>query len=180
MNELRRYLSVSDNQSSVSEALVNSIKEDEKDFPISERIDRRYRREPYRRKVVHVMKKIEYLLDALSGDKKDILEKSKKYTAEEFIADLELIKESLAENGLPGLSEQGKLQDMIIRARTFGFHLSGLDIRQHSGLHEETVSELLSQAKVIDNYGELSEDDKIEVLVQELSNPRPRYADFES
>jgi len=173
LNELRRYLSVSDNQSSVSEALENSIKEDEKDFPISERIDRRYRREPYRRKVVHVMKKIEYLLDALSEDKKDILEKSKKYTAEEFIADLELIKESLVENGLPGLSEQGKLQDMIIRARTFGFHLSGLDIRQHSGLHEETVTELLAQANVIDNYDELSEEDKIEILVQELSNPRP-------
>ncbi|MEQ8524857.1 phosphoenolpyruvate carboxylase [Gracilimonas sp.] len=173
LNELRRYLSVSNKQGKVSDALKKSLKEDEKEFPISERIKRRYTHELYRRKVVHIMEKVQYLLDALSGDKKDILEKSQKYTAPEFIADLELIKESLVENGLPGLSQQGKLQDMIIRAKTFGFHLSALDIRQHSGLHEETVTELLSQANVLDNYGELSEDQKIETLVQELSNPRP-------
>ena len=173
LNELRRYLSVSDNQAAVSEDLKNSLKQDERLFPISERIKRRYRHEPYRRKVVHIMKKMEYLLETLSGDKKDILDQSQKYTAAQFIADLELIKQSLVEHGLPGLSEQGKLQDMIIRAKTFGFHLSALDIRQHSGLHEETVTELLSQAKVLDNYDELSEQDKIEVLVQELSNPRP-------
>ncbi|MCP9290681.1 phosphoenolpyruvate carboxylase [Gracilimonas sediminicola] len=173
LNELRRYLSVSDKQGSVSDALKESLKEDEKEFPISERISRRYVHELYRRKVVHVMEKVQYLLDALDGDKKDILEKSQKYTASEFIADLELIKESLVENGLPGLSQQGKLQDMIIRARTFGFHLSALDIRQHSSLHEETVAELLSQANVVEKYGELGEDEKIDILVQELSNPRP-------
>ena len=173
LNELRRYLSVSNKQGKVSDALKKSLKEDEKEFPISERIKRRYTHELYRRKVVHIMEKIQYLLDALAGDKKDILEKSQKYTASEFIADLELIKESLVENGLPGLSQQGKLQDMIIRAKTFGFHLSALDIRQHSGLHEETVTELLSQANVLDDYDELSEEDKIDVLVQELSNPRP-------
>ncbi|MBO6585723.1 MAG: phosphoenolpyruvate carboxylase [Gracilimonas sp.] len=173
LNELRRYLSVSNKQGTVSDALKESLKEDEKEFPISERISRRYVHELYRRKVVHVMEKVQYLLDALDGDKKDILEKSQKYTASEFIADLELIKESLVENGLPGLSQQGKLQDMIIRARTFGFHLSALDIRQHSSLHEETVAELLSQANVVEKYGELGEDEKIDILVQELSNPRP-------
>lgn len=173
LNELRRYLSVSNKQGNVSDALKKSLKEDEKEFPISERIKRRYTHELYRRKVVHIMEKVQYLLEALSGDKKDILEKSQKYSASEFIADLELIKESLVQNRLPGLSQQGKLQDMIIRAKTFGFHLSALDIRQHSGLHEETVTELLSQANVLDNYDELSEDQKIETLVQELSNPRP-------
>ncbi|MEX0722258.1 MAG: phosphoenolpyruvate carboxylase [Gracilimonas sp.] len=173
LNELRRYLSVSKKQKGVSDSLKSSLEEDEKNFPIEERIKRRYQHELYRRKVVHIMEKIEFLLSVLDEDKKVILEQSQKYTAQEFIDDLELIRESLVENGLPGLAEQGRLQDMIIRAKTFGFHLSGLDIRQHSGLHEETVQELLAKAKVLDNYGELSEGDKIDVLVQELSNPRP-------
>ena len=34
--------------------------------------------------------------------------------------------------------------------KTFGFHLTALDVRQHSRLHEETVSQLLSKGEVID------------------------------
>ncbi len=173
LNELRRYLSVSNKQANVSDALKQSLEKDEKEFPISERIKRRYKHELYRRKVVHIMKKIEFLVDSLSKDKPEILKAAQEYTALEFIGDLELLKKSLVENGLSGLSEQGKLQDMIIRAKTFGFHLSALDIRQHSGLHEETVEELLSQANVLDNYGDLNEEEKIETLVKELANPRP-------
>ncbi|SMO96521.1 phosphoenolpyruvate carboxylase [Gracilimonas mengyeensis] len=173
LNELRRYLSVSDKQAKVSDALQASVEKDEEKFPISERYERRYKHEPYRRKVTHIMHKIQFLLDQLSEDKKTILTESQKYTAPEFIEDLELIKQSLVENGLTGLSQQGKLQDLIIRAKTFGFHLSALDIRQHSGLHEETIEELLSQGRVLDNYGELSEEEKIDVLVEQLSNPRP-------
>ncbi|MBD3616578.1 MAG: phosphoenolpyruvate carboxylase [Gracilimonas sp.] len=173
LNELRRYLSVSDKQAPVSDALRTSVEKDEKEFPISERYKRRYKHEIYRRKVTHIMRKIESLLDALGEEKPEILAASQKYNVSDFIYDLEVIKKSLVENGLSGLSQQGRLQDLIIRANTFGFHLSALDIRQHSALHEETVEELLSQAKVLDNYNELTETDKIEVLVKELSNPRP-------
>lgn len=173
LNELRRYLSVSDKQASVSEKLEESVRKDEKEFPLSERYQRRYKHEIYRRKVTHIMHKIQFLLDVISKDKAEILSNSEKYGPKDFIEDLELIKQSLVENGLPGLSEQGRLEDLIIRARTFGFHLSALDIRQHSSLHEETVEELLAQANVVDKYGRLSEDEKIEVLVKELSNPRP-------
>lgn len=173
LNELRRYLSVSDKQAAVSGELEKSVRKDEKEYPLSERYQRRYKHEIYRRKVTHIMHKIQYLLDLLSGDKAEILNGSKKYETKDFIEDLELIKQSLVENGLSGLSEQGRLEDLIIRAKTFGFHLSGLDIRQHSGLHEETVEELFTQANVTDNYGGLSEDEKINVLVKELSNPRP-------
>ena len=68
---------------------------------------------------------------------------------------------------------QGRLQDLIYCAKTFGFHLTALDVRQHSRLHEETVSELLSKGNVIENYEQLSEEEKIEVLEKELRNPRP-------
>lgn len=173
LNELRRYLSVSDKQADVSEELKKSVKNDEQDFPISDRYKRRYKHEIYRRKVTHIMHKIRFLQELLTGDKQDIITESQKYTANDFIEDLEIIRRSLIEHELPGLSQQGKLQDLIIRAHTFGFHLSALDIRQHSGLHEETIEELFSQANVIDDYSEISEQEKIDLLVQELANPRP-------
>lgn len=173
LNELRRYLSVSENQAPVSRELKESVDQDDANFPLSERFKRRYKHEVYRRKLTHMMQKIEFLLDHISEDKQEVLKMADRYTFEEFISDLELIKDSLMENGLTGLSQQGRLQDLLIRAKTFGFHLSGLDIRQHSRLHEETVEELLEEAGVHSNYASLDEEEKIGLLVQELSNPRP-------
>ncbi len=173
LNELRRYLSVSDKQAPVSDDLIASVNKDALKFPLSERYQRRYKHEIYRRKVTHIMHKIQFLLDELSKDKAEILKTAPTYTVSDFIGDLEILKKSLVEHGLSGLSEQGPLQDLLIRAKTFGFHLSTLDIRQHSRLHEETVTELFAQAKVLDNYAELSENEKVEALIKELSNPRP-------
>lgn len=173
LNELRRYLSVSDKQAKVSKDLEESVKKDEQEFPLSERYERRYKHEMYRRKVTHMMHKIRFLISKLSEDKQEVIRSAQTYTQRDFIDDLEIIKESLVKNGLSGLSEQGRLQDMIIRAKTFGFHLSSLDIRQHSSLHEDTVEELFAQANVLPEYSALSEDEKIEILVKELKNPRP-------
>lgn len=173
LNELRRYLSVSDKQAKVSKDLEASVKKDEQEFPLSERYERRYKHEMYRRKVTHMMHKIRFLITKLSEDKQEVIRSAQTYTQRDFIDDLEIIKESLVKNGLSGLSEQGRLQDMIIRAKTFGFHLSSLDIRQHSSLHEDTVEELFAQANVLPEYSALSEDEKIEILVKELKNPRP-------
>ncbi|WP_103665378.1 phosphoenolpyruvate carboxylase [Gracilimonas amylolytica] len=173
LNELRRYLSVSDKQAKVSKDLEESVKKDEQEFPLSERYERRYKHEMYRRKVTHMMHKIRFLISKLSEDKQEVIRSAQTYTQRDFIDDLEIIKESLVKNGLSGLSEQGRLQDMIIRAKTFGFHLSSLDIRQHSSLHEDTVEELFAQANILPEYSALSEDEKIEILVKELKNPRP-------
>ncbi len=174
LDEMRRYLSVSNNKYSITDELETSIKEDKELFTLSERYQRLYQHEPYRQKVTLIMHKLRYQLQELQeGRKEEVLEEAQKYTASDFIDDLQLIRESLEFGGLQGVSSYGKLNDLLIRARTFGFHLASLDIRQHSKLHEEAVSELLSLAKVTDNYGSLSEEEKIEVLTQELSNPRP-------
>lgn len=173
LNELRRYLSVSDKKVKVSEALLDSLEEDRKSHPISERYQRRYKHEVYRRKVTHMMGKIREQLEALEKDKATMLRVTDNYTASAFTDDLLLIRDSLSSFKLKGLSHQGKLLDLIIRARTFGFHLSALDIRQHSRLHEETVHALFSRAGVCSAYPELPEEDKIDLLVSELSNPRP-------
>ncbi|HKK46191.1 MAG TPA: phosphoenolpyruvate carboxylase [Balneolaceae bacterium] len=174
LDELRRYLSISESKYPISEGLKKSLHKDEQFDKLSERYQRLYKHEPYRRKVTHMMHKLQHQIDMINnGSQARILEEARKYTSEDFIAELELIEESLRESGLKGVGSVGKLQHLLIRAQTFGFHMATLDIRQHSKIHEEAVSELLSLAEVMDDYGSLSEDEKVELLNEELKNPRP-------
>jgi phosphoenolpyruvate carboxylase len=58
-----------------------------------------------------------------------------------FIADLQLLRESLAENN--GERPARLWLDPLLRqAETFGFHLHALDIRQHARVHARAVAEL--------------------------------------
>jgi phosphoenolpyruvate carboxylase len=59
----------------------------------------------------------------------------------------------------------------------FGFHLSGLDIRQNSDVHEEVITELLAWAGVHPDYSSLAEDDRVVLLVAELRTRRPLARD---
>jgi phosphoenolpyruvate carboxylase len=173
LNHLRRYLSISYKEIDISDQLKASLREEELENPLPDIYERRYQREPYRRKITHMMQKIQKQINALENEKPQILKISKEYRSNEFMQDIELIKNSLIEFDLKELAEQGKLQDLIDRACTFGFHLNALDIRQHSKLHEETVEELFNKAGVHKQYSSLTEEDKIDLLIEELKNPRP-------
>jgi phosphoenolpyruvate carboxylase len=59
----------------------------------------------------------------------------------EYLADLRVVQRSLAEAGA-GQQASGELQNLIWQAETFGFHLAGLEIRQHSGVHAKVLREL--------------------------------------
>jgi phosphoenolpyruvate carboxylase len=173
LEKVRRYLSISQNLVPASEELIKSLKKDEQEVPLSKQYKRHYKNEPYRRKVTHIMHRLRNMLAQLKGTEGEVLDSAKEYRARDFVKDLELIASSLKESGLEDVAKYGEFNDLIIRAKTFGFHLAALDIRQHSGLHEKAVTELLSVANVHDNYASLSEDEKVEILMQELRNPRP-------
>lgn len=95
------------------------------------------------------------------------------YTAVDFLKDLKFIQQSLIQAGLPDVALKGRLQKLIWRVESFGFHLAALDIRQHSAAHELVVAELFSKAQITDEYTTLSEDQKEAILTRELQNPRP-------
>ena len=59
----------------------------------------------------------------------------------EFLADLRLVQDSLAQAGAPRQAF-GELQHLIWQAETFGFHLAGLEVRQHSEVHARALAEL--------------------------------------
>lgn len=173
LRETRRYLSISQNLVTVPEALLKSLKKDDKEVPLSERFKRAYKNEPYRRKLTYMMHRLENLLEDINEDEQTILKSAADYTADNFIEDLDLIHTSLKESGLHDVSTYGQFNDLRIRAKTFGFHLAALDIRQHSEIHENAVEDLLNVAHVKDGYSDLSEDEKIDLLTDELQNPRP-------
>ena len=72
--------------------------------------------------------------------------------AEEFLADLRTVQESLAAAGADRQA-YGELQHLIWQAETFGFHLAELEIRQHSEVHAAALAELREHGP----DGELSE-----------------------
>ena len=59
----------------------------------------------------------------------------------EYLADLRVVLESLAKAGA-ARQAYGELQQLIWLAETFGFHLAGLEVRQHSEVHARALAEL--------------------------------------
>src|SRR5215468_3755850 len=59
----------------------------------------------------------------------------------EFLADLRLVQSALAAAGAVRQA-YGELQHLIWQAETFGFHLAGLEVRQHSKVHARALADL--------------------------------------
>ncbi len=83
----------------------------------------------------------------------------------EFIADLDVLIDSLFKHGAVYLA-RGRLANLRRAAEVFGFHLAPLDMRQHSAVHEQTVSELFAQHG--SDYAGLDELARREVLLTAL------------
>ena len=131
--------------------------------------------EPYRRaiRVVHgrLTATAQQILDDQPEHELD-LGLQRYETPTELLADLDVIDGSLRANGSAVLADD-RLARLREAVRTFGFHLSGLDMRQNSDVHEEVVGELLAWAGVHPDYRSLPEPDRVELLVAELGTRRP-------
>src|SRR5947209_2251668 len=99
-------------------------------------------------------------------------------TPEEMLADLETVDASLRAHGSALLADD-RLAQLREALHVFGFHLSGLDMRQNSDVHEEVVAELLAWAGVHPDYASLSEDERVNILAEELSTRRPLIGERE-
>ncbi|MDT7734344.1 MAG: phosphoenolpyruvate carboxylase, partial [Mycobacterium sp.] len=99
-------------------------------------------------------------------------------TPEEMQADLDTVDASLRAHGSALLADD-RLAQLREALHVFGFHLSGLDMRQNSDVHEEVVAELLAWAGVHPDYASLSEDERVNILAEELSTRRPLIGDRE-
>jgi len=93
--------------------------------------------------------------------------------ANEFVADLHRIRNSLLENN-DELLANADLKDLIRLAETFGFHLFQLDIRQESTRHTDAVAEIFEHIEPGLNYLNHSEEERIKLLAERIKHPAPR------
>ncbi|ORB68627.1 phosphoenolpyruvate carboxylase [Mycolicibacterium tusciae] len=97
-------------------------------------------------------------------------------TPAELLADLDIVDESLRRNGSAVLADD-RLARLREAVHVFGFHLSGLDMRQNSDVHEEVIAELLEWAGVHSDYRSLPEPERVELLAAEVATRRPLIGD---
>ncbi len=180
LRELRRELSISSRQAPVPEELYEAIEAERAELALDEQVQRVYQHEPYRLKLSYMMQRIH----RLRAEARAVLDEGARlpdrdggrawdYDSGAFVADLELLERCLTQTGFGTYVETGLLRRILVRARTFGFHMAALDVRQHSGVHEEALCALLRTAGVHDDYAALGEQEKIDLLTRELENPRP-------
>ena len=98
-------------------------------------------------------------------------------TPEALRADLKVLNNSLKLNGSASLAG-GRLRRLLRGVQVFGFHLAPIDLRQNSEVHARTVAELLAGADRCPDYEALAEDQRIKLLVEEISTPRPLYSPY--
>ncbi len=127
--------------------------------------------EPYRRALILIYSRLSATARHLGHDISHLPPVDKHAhayaTAQEFIADLDVMIDSLMQHGAVYVA-RGHLANLRRAAEVFGFYLAPLDMRQHSGVIEQTVSELFSHSCGKANYSDLDESAKREVLLQAL------------
>ncbi|EGD56097.1 phosphoenolpyruvate carboxylase [Gordonia neofelifaecis] len=135
--------------------------------------------EPFRSAVTAVRSRV--LARALVTLGEDFIDPAERSAAEssapyddaaEFLADLDVIDAGLRAANDDSIADD-RLAALREAVRTFGFHLSGLDMRQNSETHEEVVGELLAWAGVCADYTGLDETARIDLLTAELASRRP-------
>jgi phosphoenolpyruvate carboxylase len=88
---------------------------------------------------------LEFLIARLRFTRKSSKHESAYKSPQQFEEDLEIIRESLCANHGQRLAEF--VSPLLRKVRTFGFHLHTLDIRQHSSVLSQALSDLASSEK---------------------------------
>jgi phosphoenolpyruvate carboxylase len=89
----------------------------------------------------------------------------------ELVADLELMRASLARNG-GALAATGRLAEAVRTVSAFGLHLATLDVREHADAHHEVLAQLYGRVGEVD-YHRLNRADRAALLAGELAGRRP-------
>ncbi|HEY4278942.1 MAG TPA: phosphoenolpyruvate carboxylase [Conexibacter sp.] len=134
---LASEFSQADDHVFVSPALRASIERDEVELP-DVHSGRRNPHEPFRRKLGLILGRLDRTIAGQLGG----------YLGPEaLIADLELVRDSLSSQRVA----RGTIARVLVQARTFGFHLAALDVRQSAGPLQAAV------ATLVEGYGDADE-----------------------
>ena len=136
--------------------------------------------EPYRRALSGIYARLAAtarVLDQVEPVRHEIGSAAHYGSPDTLRADLKVLANSLKLNGSANLAG-GRLRRLLRAVQVFGFHLAPIDLRQNSEVHARSVAELLAGAGRCPDYEALSEVDRIRLLVEEISTPRPLYSPY--
>jgi phosphoenolpyruvate carboxylase len=119
--------------------------------------------EPHRRVVLLLARKIE----ATRTRDADLAYRD----PEHLLADLRIVQESLAAARAPRQA-YGHLQQLIWQVETFGFHLTELEVRQHSAVHAKVLAELDAGGERSEQTEEVLEVFRAIAFLQDRYGPR--------
>ena len=160
VQQLGRDLSISGRLVGCNEALLESLDRDRAELEVQ--AVPQWHDEPYRRKLGLVAERLRRTDTGGSGA----------YTsADELLADLSLIEESLRAHGGRRIADGGLL-DLRRRVEAFGFSVAELEIREHAQRHASAVAELLSLGG-LPGYLHMGEDDRMCALEARLVQDEP-------
>ena len=164
-----------------SEAFVAGLRRDEAAHPEAF-ADKpaRFHDEPYRRKLYIMRHRLRETLLAVEArlEGRELDGPGGGYLSEEeFLHDLELIRDSLIHHGDANVAD-AEVKDLIRLAETFGFYLMRLDARQESSRHTEAVAELLAKHAEPVDYLSLSEERRLALLADLIQRDTPLGVDW--
>jgi len=171
MDGLVSDLSLSARHARVSDELAASIDADLAALP---ELPARFRRvnaeEPYRLKARCIKQKLANTRARLAAKRPHEPGRDYLGTAE-YVADLELIRRSLAEHD-GALIADGRVADTIRAAQAFGLQLATMDVREHSAKHHAVLAQLYAAVGEVD-YAALDRPARTDLLARELAGRRP-------
>jgi phosphoenolpyruvate carboxylase len=172
VEELGRSLSISSLRARTGslDELMASIEHDRERMPeVAAHARPRTPHEPWREKLWYVQARLRATLEHGELGYVD---------AARYREDLAALDRALRAAGFAKIAEQD-LRDALRRVDVFGFHLASLDLRQHSGVHDRVVGELLARGGR-PGYLDLDETGRRAVLTDVLSQPIAPVRDREA
>jgi phosphoenolpyruvate carboxylase len=171
------HLSSGRGRAGFSEPFLASLRRDLELAPEAEReVLDRFEQEPYRQKLILMFRRLEATRAQNRKPWREREQNPRAYgSADEFLADLRLIDESLNQHKGERLAH-GRLWDLIRQVEVFGFHLATLDIRQHSGRHRSAMAEVLARYGLAAHYERMAETERVALLNREIAGARPLTA----
>jgi phosphoenolpyruvate carboxylase len=121
----------------------------------------RYPDEPYRQKLKLMRESVLRVDDVRSGGYDSVAE---------FLTDLEVIAESLRENGAEVIAET-QVDPLYRTADTFGFTLASLDLRDHRKMHTDTIAEAIDDEGI--DYAAMDETERVDFLTEAILQDEP-------
>jgi phosphoenolpyruvate carboxylase len=169
--DLSRWLTLSDRREPLPAAIKKLLRESRQLSTLIEQLSSRYPHEQYRLLLAGLRDRLGQAVNEVrsgqalaetNGAAENCL------TTEAVRETLQAIHDALA-SGRGAVLTGGELKTLRDQTEVFGLHAARLDLRQHSGLHEAAVAEILG---CID-YAKLSETDKCARLAEALATAQP-------